>query len=145
MNANETITMQFKADYTDREQRTPSWPRWPVTEVTTTWRYTKSDPLVIRISVEGQLHYVIERESLAKILGVPGAAVPAGELLVLSMSGQSLLLQDCDELDANIRFPAAMAEEFYYATTEIVVPGEETPAIWAAIDGGLAKLLGEAA
>jgi len=38
-----------------------------------------------------------------------------------------------------------MVEEFYYATTEIVVPGEETPALWAAIDDGLAKLLGEAA
>lgn len=139
MNANETITMQFKSDYTDREQRTP-------TEVTTTWRYTKSDPLVIRISVEGQLHYVIERASLAKILGVPGTAVPAGQLLVLKqISGQSLLLQDCDELRVELLFPAAMVEEFYYETTEIVVPGEETPAIWAAIDAGLTKLLGEAA
>ena len=138
MNANETITMQFKADYADQEQPTRM-------ETTATWRYTKSDPLVIRISVAGLLHYVVAREDLAKILGVPGAVVPAGELLVLSMSGQSLLLQDCDELDVALRFPWEMVEEFYYATTEIVVPGEETPAIWAAIDGGLAKLLGEAA
>lgn len=138
MNANETITMQFKADYADREQPTRM-------ETTATWRYTKSDPLVIRISVAGLLHYVVAREDLAKILGVPGAVVPAGELLVLSMSGQSLILRDYFWAEADIRFPAAMAEEFYYATTEIVVPGEETPAIWAAIDGGLAKLLGEAA
>src|SRR5690606_41947837 len=110
-----------------------------------TWRSTKSDPLVVRISVAGLLHYVVALEDLAKSLGVPAAVVPAGELLVLSMSGQSLIRRDCSEVDAEIRFPAAMAEEFCYATTEIVVPGEETPAIWAAIDGGLAKLLGEAA
>src|SRR5690606_15988660 len=121
---------------------------WP-TEVTTTWRYTKSDPLVIRISVAGQLHYVIERASLAKILGIPGAVIPAGEhvslLIGMSVSGQSLFLRDYSEAVAEVRFPTAMAEEFYYETTEVVVPGEETPAIWAAIDAGLAKLLGEAA
>ena len=142
MNANETITMQFKADYADEEKP------WP-TEVTTTWRYTKSDPLVIRISVAEQLHYVIERASLAKILGIPGAVIPAGEhvslLIGMSVSGQSLFLRDYSEVVAEVRFPAAMAEEFYYETTEVVVPGEETPAIWAAIDTGLAKLLGEAA
>lgn len=140
MNANETITMQFKADYADREQPTPM-------ETTATWRYTKSDPLVIRIIVDNLLHYFIAREDLAKILGVPGAVVPAGEhvSLLTSMSGQSLILHDSAWADASIRFPPAMAEEFYYATTEIVVPGEETPAIWAAIDNGLTKLLGEAA
>src|SRR5690606_12543810 len=127
-------------DYADREQPTP-------TETTTTWRYTKSDPLVIRIIVDNLLHYFIAREDLAKTLNVPGAVVPAGEhvTLLTSMSGQSLILRDYFWADAEIRFPAAMAEEFYYATTEIVVPGEETPAIWAAIDGGLAKPLGEAA
>ena len=140
MNANETITMQFKADYADREQPTRM-------ETTATWLYTKSDPLVIWIRVDNLLHYFIAREYLAKILGVPGAVVPAGEhvSLLTSMSGQSLVMRDYSEVDAEIHFPTAMAEEFYYATTEIVVPGEETPAIWAAIDGGLAKLLGEAA
>ena len=140
MSANETITMQFKAVFADREQPTPM-------ETNSTWRYTKSDPLVIRISVAELLHYVVAREDLAKILGVPGAVVPAGEhvSLLTSRSGQSLILHDSAWADASIRFPPAMAEEFYYATTEIVVPGEETPAIWAAIDNGLTKLLGEAA
>ena len=140
---NDTYTMVFTAI-----QETIAGPEGDHWDIETGWAYTNTDPLVVRITVPSST-YIISREFLAKGMN-GGGLVKIHDTLDawIAHVGERewLYFGDYSEPDGSvvfIRFPWEMAEEFYAATTEIVVPGEEGPVLRAAIEDGLKQLLKE--